>query len=105
MLRKLDDTAHQNLREHAAREGKSVEAVLREIVHERWGRPPPDLTGLEELRRRFTEATKDDPRTVVEMLNDDREEDAQIEREKRARVEEDWRLAREARDRGEDPHL
>lgn len=95
-IRRLDDVAHQNLREHAAREGKSVEAVLRDLVQERWGKPPPDFTLLDELGRRFREATKDDPRTAAEMIADARIEDVRRDEEKWRRIEADWARARAA---------
>jgi plasmid stability protein len=94
-IRQVDDAAHEGLRVYAAKQGKSVEEVMREVIVEQFApTKKPDLRPLQALREKFKKSEALDGLTAAEAVRQMRNEDIAATEAKWARIETDWAAAR-----------
>lgn len=95
-IRQVDDAAHEGLRVYAAKQGKSVEEVMREVIVERFGprKAAPDLGPLRALSEKFRNAEGLQGQTAAEIVREMRDEDNAAVDAKWARIEADWAAAK-----------
>ncbi len=90
-IRQVDEEAHEGLRVHAAKAGKSVEEVMREVIAERFGpkKEKPDLRPLHALRAKIKKSLPPDAPSAMEMVRQFRDDEIAASDAKRARIDTD----------------